>query len=126
MAYREGDAAPIVSRFTQAAFAAVDNGRRLNQDIVDLVAEWAARLSARRDAAVWRLLPALVSQPAVTVRFVEQAVGVSNPTAQRAIDQLLDAEILNPASANRRNRVWLAEDVLTALDAFAARVGRRG
>jgi Fic family protein len=125
-AYREGDAVPIVERFSEAAFAAVNNGRILNRDISDLYAEWEHYVTARRDAAVWRVLPHLVRQPAITVRFVQEATGVSNPAAQNAIDQLVDAGVVSPASSNRRNRVWLADGVITALDEFAARAGRRG
>jgi Fic family protein len=125
-AYREGDAAPIVERFTAAAFAAVNNGRTLNRDIADLYAEWEHLITARRDAAVWKVLPHLVRQPAITVKFVQDATGVSNPAAQNAIDQLVAAHIVTPATANRRNRVWLADGVISALDEFASRAGRRG
>lgn len=125
-AYREGDAAPIVERFSAAAFAAVNNGRKLNQEVADLYAEWGHLITARRDAAVWKVLPHLVRQPAITVKFVQDATGVSNPAAQNAIDQLVAAQIVAPATANRRNRVWLADGVISALDEFAARAGRRG
>lgn len=125
-AYREGDAAPIVERFSQAAFAAVSNGRRLDSDLADIYAEWEHAISARRDAAVWRVLPLLVSQPAVTIRFIQDSAAVSQPAAQNAVDQLVTARVLAPASENRRNRVWVANEVIAALDGFAARAGRRG
>lgn len=125
-AYRQGDAAPIVERFSQAAFAAVGTGRRLDADLADIYAGWEHAISARRDAAVWRVLPRLISQPAVTIRFIQEATGVSQPAAQNAVDQLVAAGVLAPASENRRNRVWVAPEVITALDDFAARVGRRG
>lgn len=124
-AYREGDPEPIVRRFTDASFAAVDNARHLNADIADLYARWEHYLNARRDAAAWRVLPHLVRQPAITVKHIQQVVGVSAPAAQHAIDQLADAGIVTPASANKRNRVWIAEGVIAALDEFAARAGRR-
>ena len=125
-AYRQGDAAPIVERFSQAAFAAVSNGRRLDSDLADIYAEWEHGISARSDAAVWRVLPLLVSQPAVTIRFIQDSMGVSQPAAQNAVDQLVTAGVLVPASDNRRNRVWVANEVIAALDEFAARAGRRG
>lgn len=46
--------------------------------------------------------------------------------AQRAVEQLEDAEILRRTGDNRRDRVWMAQDVIDALDAFAERIGRRG
>jgi len=125
-AYREGDAAPIVERFTEAAFSAVNNGRALNRELADVYAGWQHRLTARRDAAAWRVLPHLIGQPAITVKFVQEATGVSVPAAQNAIDQLRSAEIIEPATANQRNRVWIADGVIAALDDFAARAGRRG
>lgn len=125
-AYRRGDAAPIVQRFCQAAFTAVSNGRRLDSDLADIYAEWEHAISARRDAAVWRVLPLLVGQPAVTIRSIQESTGVSQPAAQNAVDQLVTAGVLTPSSQNRRNRVWIATDVIAALDDFAARAGRRG
>lgn len=125
-AYRDGDAAPIVKRFSQASFAAVSNARRLDRDLADLYAGWEHAISARSDAAVWRVMPHLISQPAVTVRFVQEKTAVSQPASQNAIDQLVETGVLTPAGANRRNRVWVANGVIAALDEFAARVGRRG
>ncbi|WP_331282942.1 Fic family protein [Kineosporia mesophila] len=125
-AYRAGDPEPIVERFSEAAFAAVGNGRVLHRALLDRFAEWEGRLTARRGAAVWRVLALLVRQPAITVKFVQEQVGVSAPAAQNAVDQLVGAGVISPVSANRRNRVWLADEVITALDEFADRAGRRG
>ncbi len=125
-AYRDGDLTPIVSRFAHAAFTGVTNGRVLAEQLQGLYATWQQSLHARRDAAAWTVLPMLIRQPAVTVRWVADHARVSQPAAQRAIDQLLAAGVLTPATANRRNRVWIAEDVTAALDDFAARAGRRG
>lgn len=124
-AYREGDPAPIVEQFALASLTAVGNGRRLAADLRDIHDRWETTLRARRDAAARRMLPHLVRQPAVTLRYVQESVEVSQPAAQRAIDQLVEAGALAPASQNRRNRVWVAPEVIEALDDFAARTGRR-
>ena len=125
-AYRDGDPAPIVRRFAQAALAAVGNGRELVADLDEALTGWRERLTARRDAAVWRALAVIIAQPAVTVDHLAQVLGVSRPAAQRAVDQLVEAGALQAVSAQRRNRVWLATEVLACLDEFAARAGRRG
>lgn len=125
-AYREGNPTAIVQRFTRASFAAISNGRLLTRDLHDIRQRWLHAVRARSDAVAWTVLPALIAQPAVSVKSVQDQTGVSHPAAQRAIDQLVDAGVLTPASSNRRNRVWLATEVTAALDAFAARAGRRG
>lgn len=125
MSFRDGDPAPIVDRFTEAAFAAVRNGRALASELTRIHATWTDRLTARRGAAAWSALPLLIRQPAVTVAYLGEQVGVSQPAALRAVNQLVDAGILKPATANRRNRVWVAQGVVQALDEFAARARRQ-
>lgn len=124
-AYRHGNVDPIVARFTDAAFAGVSNGRILAAELAAILDRWSVAITARRHAAVWRILPLLIGQPAITVRFVQERAAISQPTAQHAIDQLLDAGVVTPATTGRRNRVWVAEEVVSALDDFAARA-RRG
>lgn len=122
--YRRGDAAPIVSRFGQAAFHAVSNGRTLVADLERISSGWLQRVEARRDAAVWRLLPLLLRQPAINLNAVREATGVSQPAAHHAIDELVRARVITPASKNKRNRVWVAGEVVEALDQFAERARR--
>lgn len=72
------------------------------------------------------LLPRLLNQPAANVAYVEAATGSAMSAAQRAVEQLENAKILTRVGNGQRNRVWLANEVIDALDAFAERVGRRG
>lgn len=125
-AYREGDIEPIVQQFTNASFRAVTNGRRLVEGLEQVYDGWVERLPSRRGSAARRLLPHLLNQPAMNIAYVQGATGVALSAAQRAIEQLVDAEIIEPVGSGRRNRVWLAQEVIEELDAFAERVGRRG
>ena len=124
-AYRRGELDPIVTEFARAAFRAIDNGETLIRSLARLRDGWAARVQARSHAAVWRALPVVMSQPAVTVNYLSERLRVSKPTAQAAIDQMVSAGILAPANNFRRNRVWVVSEVIDALDAFAERAGRR-
>ncbi|NYG07885.1 Fic family protein [Phycicoccus badiiscoriae] len=124
-AYRQGDPSPIVERFAQASFSAVDNGRLLAKDLNTAHQDWTARLTMRRHAVVWRVLPVLISQPAITSALIQDHTNVSQPAADNAIRQLMEAGIVEKASGIQRNIVYLAKDVITALDEFAARA-RRG
>lgn len=125
-AYRNGDVEPIIRQFVNASFRAVDNGRRLVSDLERVYDGWGERLPSRRGSAARRLLPHLLNQPAVNIAYVEEMTGSALSAAQRAVEQLEDAKILTRAGSGQRNRVWLASEVIDALDAFAERVGRRG
>ncbi|MEU4196449.1 Fic family protein [Kribbella sp. NPDC026611] len=123
--YREGDPAPIIRQFSRAAFAAVGNGRNLVDDLTGIYATWQHDVPSREGSSARRLLPHLLSQPAVTVKHVQEHLSVSQPAAQRAIDQLVEAAVLQQISTGKRDRAWIARDVITALDNFATRSGRR-
>lgn len=124
--YRTGDLEPILRQFIDATFRAVANGRQLVGELDATFQSWQSRLPSRQGSAARRLLPWLLNQPAVDVAFVEHATGVALSAAQRAVDQLEAVGVLARFGAGGRNRVWLAPEVIDALDRFAERVGRRG
>jgi Fic family protein len=123
--YREGDPEPIVSAFAHAAFAAVENGGRLVEDLEQISASWRERVTARSDSAAWRILDHLISQPAVAWSTLEHDLGLSSAIAYRAIDHLVDAGVLVESSGKAWGRTWTAPEVLGALDDFADRAGLR-
>ncbi len=124
-AYRAGNVSAIVARFADAALAAIGNGRQLARDLLDVHERWSESITARRTASVWRVLPLLLSQPAVTSAVVQEATGLSQPAADNVIAQLRSAGIVTKASGARRYVVWVAPDVTKALDDFAERARRR-
>ena len=124
--YREGYVETIIGQFINASFRAIGNGRILVDDLEQVYEGWSDNLASRRGSAARRLLPHLLGQPAVNVAYVETATGVALSAAQRAVEQLEEAGILERAGGGQRNRAWIAHDVIDALDAFAERVGRRG
>ncbi|QAY73854.1 Fic family protein [Agromyces protaetiae] len=123
-AYRAGRPDAIVEAVAEASFAAVRNGRRLVDDIRAAQARWRSVVVARSDASVHRVTEHLLRQPIVNTTSVAAAVGVSEVSAQHAIDTLVDAGVLVKISGGERYRLWQATEVLTALDAFAARARR--
>ncbi|MHA7303427.1 Fic family protein [Pseudarthrobacter sp. MDT1-22] len=124
-AYRSGDIAPIVRSLAEASFAAVHNGRILINDLEIVQVEWRGRISARRDSAAHRLVDVLLRQPVIGAAAAAAQLGISAVNAQVAIDRLVDANILTQITDGRRNRIWLAKDVVQILDDFAARAKRR-
>lgn len=123
-AYRNGNLDPIVEQFTEATFAAIRNGRRLSQDLLDVYERWISTVKARKNSSIWVILPYLLSQPAVTSVHVQELAGLSQPAADKLIEQLRDAGIIAQASGGQRYRVWVATEVTDALDTFADRARR--
>ena len=127
-AYRGGDPDPIVERFSEATFAAIGNSRVLAEELKGIVERWRLDLTARRDSVAWRIVPILLAQPAVTSRMVQERTGVSQPAADRALRHLGEAGILTSTNEHGRERkrdvVWRSDEVITALDGFAARSRR--
>ncbi|MGA9870747.1 MAG: Fic family protein [Rhodococcus sp. (in: high G+C Gram-positive bacteria)] len=123
-AYRNGHVEPIIRSMNAAIFSAVTNGRILVDELAAARASFADRIVARRDSVAWGLADALVGQPVIDNPFVQTTFGVSDMSAQRAIDRLVDTGILHQTSKGRRNRVWQCDEVLVVLDRFAERIRR--
>lgn len=123
--YRAGEPGAIVERFVEAAFSALANGRHLVADLHRLRDDWAERVRARRDAATWRIAELVIRQPVVSAASLSRELGIAPTNVYRVLAPLVDAGVLVEFTNTRRDRLWRAPDVLDALDAFAARAGRR-
>jgi Fic family protein len=123
--YRQGDAAEIVRLMAEASLVAIANGRELVAELETIRARWRDAITARRDAAVWRLVDLLFRRPVVDAGIVARELGATSANAHRALNQLAGAGIVDELSGRRRARLWQAREVLAALDGFAARAGRR-
>lgn len=123
--YQEGDPEPIVKRFIEASFVAIENGAWLGDELDAITAGWRELVKARKGSAAARLLEELPAQPVVNMRVVTEQFGISASAGARAIDQLVQAGLLEQVGGERRNRKWAAVDILQALDGFSARSLRR-
>ena len=124
-AYRQGDIAPIVARLSEASLLAVANGRQLVAELRSIRVEWNSRIAARRDSAVHRVADLLIKHPVLNARFLQRELGIRTGNARRYIDPLAEAGIIVEFTDRARNRAWRAPEVLSALESFAARAGRR-
>ena len=123
--YRSGNIEPIVECFVAASFEAVRNGRELVADLRQIRAGWQERLDRRSQASVWKVLVVIMRQPVISSQYLQSELGVSAPTADSAIADLVELGIVRQIGNGKRNRVYETPEVLEALDAFATRSGRR-
>ena len=102
-----------------------NNTAQLVADLHHVRDGWAQRVKARRDAAAWKITEIVVRQPVVNAPSLSRELGIPQTNVYRALQPLVDAGVLVEFTNNKRDRLWRAPDVLEALDAFAARTGRR-
>jgi len=123
--FRDGDAGPIIRRFAAASRIAAVTGSQLVDDLAAQLDDSRARMKGMRsDAAAWRILPALVGQPAVNTTYLMRALGVGEMAALRALDALVEREVLIESTGRERNRVWQHRGIFEVLDAYAERIRR--
>jgi Fic family protein len=124
-AFRTGDAGPIIREFALASRIAASTGTHLVDDLVGQLDDSRARMQGiRTDAAAWRILPALVGQPAVNTKYLKSALGLGPVAAQRALDTLTDRGVLVETTGRGRNRVWQHRGIFEVLDGYADRIRR--
>ncbi|MEQ6897947.1 Fic family protein [Microbacterium sp. KR10-403] len=124
-AFRDGDAGPIVRQFAMASRIAAKSGGRLVDDLANELEDSRARMKGiRADAAAWKVLPALVGQPAVNTKYLMTALGLGEMAALRALDALTEREVLVETTGNSRGRVWQHRGIFAVLDAYAAEIRR--
>lgn len=117
---------PIVrSQLSTASILAVVNGRHLVGDLRSIRQQWNSRIKARSDSAVHRVADLLISQPVFDAITLQRELGITTGNARRYIDPLVAADVVVEFTDRSRNRAWRSPEVLSALDAFAERAGRR-
>lgn len=124
-AYRHGEIDEIITAVAQASLTAVANGRELAAEITAIRERWAEAITARSNSAAWSLADLLITQPVVTAVHVAERLGLSDRGARNTIEVLVRDGVLTAASSAKRMQYWQAREVLTAMDAFARRAGRR-
>ncbi len=123
--YRAGDPSVIVRQLSEAAFAAIANGRHLVGELRDIRRAWSDRISARRGSRVWHTADLVLRHPVVNAQLLAEKLAIPAPNVYRSIEPLQRAGVLTEFTDRQRGRAWRSDEVLAALDAFAARAGRR-
>jgi Fic family protein len=125
-AYRAGDAGPIISTMSTATIRSIANGWELVADLRAVRQRWIETVRVRRGSAASRLGDLLVRQPVITTETVTRELGLLPSNVPRTLKPWEDGGVLLRSAGSRRNsRLWRSPEVLSALDRFAERAGRR-
>ncbi|WP_209559766.1 Fic family protein [Frigoribacterium sp. PvP032] len=124
-AYRRGELDPITRLVAEASFEAVHNARELVAEISGIREGWRERLRARRDSGIWRALDVVARQPVLNPKVLAAEMGIEPKNAYPHLRRLAEAGILVSKTEHVGGQMFRSDEILAALDAFAARSGRR-
>lgn len=72
--------------------------------------------AARASALLLRMIDYLFMNPAVSVPIAARLLGVTVPSAQKSIGRLVNDGILREATGRKRNRVFVADEIIAAIE----------
>ena len=124
--YRDGDLDAWIGAFADAITLGAGSARRLVRRLEQLRAGYHRKIRTRRGSTVPHVIDALLDHPAVTTRTIEDRFGVTAARAQQILHLLADAGILRCSASRAGGRsVWIATDVIDAVDTINAAAQRR-
>lgn len=125
--YRDdGDAGPVISMIASAIKVTSQESRVTAARLEEMPEHWHHQaLHPRRDSASGKLLTHLTERPILSAQEAEAITGSSERSALRAVTRLQDAGIIHEITGRKRNRVWVASDVIGEIDGLTHRIEQR-
>jgi len=108
--FREDRIADWLGMFASAASEAATLAVQYTRLVAELQDRWRMQLrestSPRADATAWAIIDVLPAHPVISVPIAVASTERTKPAVNDAIQRLVDAGVLKPVSASRRNRSW--------------------
>lgn len=119
----EGDWEGWTAFFLECAHDAAEDGVRASGEIFAILAADRSKVLMHSATTVpsLRLLEMLPLSPVVTLAGVVEKLDVSKPTAMKAIEGLVQCEVLVETTGRQRDRAWAYQRYLDALSGDSAR-----
>ncbi|GAA3814393.1 Fic family protein [Cellulomonas soli] len=121
--YRDGYAGEFITYLAHATLRAAEEARASVDELRTMPARWRDELGARSTATSLTLLGSLLEHPVFDAERAAAMAGAVRPsTAYDAIDRLTDAGIVREITTSKRDRVWIASDVMAEIESLNARL----
>lgn len=124
--YHSGDAAPVIALWCRSSIIAASEAQLTARRLADLPDEWQELTGhPRAKSSTARILTYLSTTPVFTIDDLEDSLGLSSTSANRAVTGLAEAGVLRGMTARKRNQIWGAGDILAELEDLNVRIGAR-
>ncbi len=121
--YDDAGVANWVALFAQATRTAANHSVGLADDLAKLEASWRERARVqRRRSTLDRLIQTLAATPVIDIPHAAKQLNVEYETARLTVERLIEAEVLVPVSARKRDRIFEAREVFELIDSFERRI----
>lgn len=84
--------------------------------INELLNQWKSTFSGSGTTIIWDIIDCLAVNPYITINKIAEELGVAYSTAQRALQKLEAANIIQKTSDNKRDKVYCAGEIMNVLD----------
>ncbi len=106
-----------IEYFLAGVCSQAQDARDRSKRLLDLRETYRDRLqSARASTLLLRLVDELFAAPAVTIPRAAAVLDVTHRAAQLNVDKLVGAGVLHEASGRRRNRIFVAREIVAILE----------
>ncbi|MGO9459933.1 MAG: Fic family protein [Rhodomicrobium sp.] len=106
------DYAPLVNLLSDAIIASVREAEQSVEALRQLKTVWLKRRKFRKNSAAERAVELLTGFPVMTARRLSRELNITYAAANTGISQLAGTGILKEHTSHRRNRLFVARDVL--------------
>lgn len=104
--------------FANALTLSCGRAAEFEQALLRIREGWLARTRFRADSAARQLIDLLLGTPAISIKTAQTLTGRSYPAARGAILACVEAGILRQNSKNRKSGIYVADEVVTAFNAY--------
>lgn len=120
--YRAGNPTDIIGLISKSARVAAVEARGSIERIRRFPEEWLPEVGARRGSAASNLIPAFFDNPVMATADLERLSGSGVAQTYKAVDRLAEAGIIREVTGRKRDRVWVASDLMGELDDLDRRI----
>lgn len=124
-AYRAGSPREIIQLFARASSIAAEESAHTLDNIAALPGEWREAYSPRAGSTGSRLLALFLNRPALATDDIEEILKAPTSSINAALNDMSAAGIVHEITGRKRNRVWVASDLMAELDDLDSRIAAK-